>query len=257
MTWILGSIDPLLILNLRPHETAKSMWEYLKKVYHHDHSARRFQLETDLAAYSQGTLSVQEYFCGFQNLWAEFSDIVYADVSAESLSVVQAVHEVSKRDQFLMKLRPKFESIRSNLMHRDPSPSLDMCYGALLREEQRLLTQSSLPQENAVTYAAQGKGRVRDMRTVQCYSCKDYGHIAAHCAKKFCNYYKQKGHIIKECPTRPQNRPVNAYHATATGHTSDGVDYHSIREAVDTRVISLPHVSSDLQIVDVFTKTMT
>jgi hypothetical protein len=35
------------------------------------------------------------------------------------------------------------------------------------------------------------------------------------------------------------------------------VDCHSIREALDTRVISLPHVSTDLQIVDVFTKVMT
>jgi hypothetical protein len=35
------------------------------------------------------------------------------------------------------------------------------------------------------------------------------------------------------------------------------VDCHSIREAVDTRVISLPHVSTNLQIVDVFTKAMT
>ncbi|XP_058075833.1 uncharacterized protein LOC131224330 [Magnolia sinica] len=154
MTWILGSIDPLLILNLRPHKMTKSMWEYLKKVYHHNHSTQRFQLENDLAAYSQGTLFVQEYFCDFQNLWAEFSDIVYADVSIESLSAVQVVHKVCKRDQFLMKLRPEFESIRSNLMHRDPSPSLDVCFGALLREEQCLLTQSSLPQENAIAYAA-------------------------------------------------------------------------------------------------------
>jgi hypothetical protein len=35
------------------------------------------------------------------------------------------------------------------------------------------------------------------------------------------------------------------------------VDCHSIREALDTRVISLPHVSTDLQIADVFTKAMT
>lgn len=34
------------------------------------------------------------------------------------------------------------------------------------------------------------------------------------------------------------------------------VDSHSIREAVDRRVITLPHVSSDLQIADVFTKSM-
>jgi len=32
------------------------------------------------------------------------------------------------------------------------------------------------------------------------------------------------------------------------------IDYHSIRKVVDTRVISLPHVSTNLQIADVFTK---
>ena len=35
------------------------------------------------------------------------------------------------------------------------------------------------------------------------------------------------------------------------------VDCHSIREALDTCVISLPHVSTYLQIADVFTKAMT
>jgi len=35
------------------------------------------------------------------------------------------------------------------------------------------------------------------------------------------------------------------------------VNCHSIQEAVDTHVISLPHISTDLQIVDVFTKLMT
>jgi hypothetical protein len=39
-----------------------------------------------------------------------------------------------------MKLPPEFEATRSNLMNRDPSPSLDVCFGELLHEEQRLLT---------------------------------------------------------------------------------------------------------------------
>ena len=34
------------------------------------------------------------------------------------------------------------------------------------------------------------------------------------------------------------------------------VDCHSIRKAVDTHVISLPHIFTDLQIADVFTKSM-
>jgi hypothetical protein len=118
--------------------------------------------------------------------------------------------------QFLIKLRPEFEVTRSNLMNRDPSPSLDVCFGELLREEQRLLTQATFQQDsnsNPVAYAAYGKGKGKDMHKVQCFSCKEYGHIAANCAKKSCNYCKKQGHFIKECPTRPQNCQATAYQA--------------------------------------------
>ncbi|KAG6713515.1 hypothetical protein I3842_05G157000 [Carya illinoinensis] len=47
----------------------------------------------------------------------------------------KAVHEQSKRDQFLIKLRLEFEATRSNLINRDPVPSLDVCFGELLHEE--------------------------------------------------------------------------------------------------------------------------
>jgi hypothetical protein len=64
----------------------------LLKVYHQDNTAR-FQLEYEIASYTRGNLSIQEYFSGFQNLWGEFSDMVYAMMPATSLSDVQVVHE--------------------------------------------------------------------------------------------------------------------------------------------------------------------
>ncbi|KAJ0084938.1 hypothetical protein Patl1_30072 [Pistacia atlantica] len=186
MTWILGSVDPIIVLNLRPYKTAKSMWEYLKKVYNQDNIAQPSQLEYEISR-----------------------------VPEDSLSIVQEIHAQSKRDQFLMKLRPEFEATRSNLMNRNPVPSLDICFGELLREEQRLTTQATYQHDkmisNAVAYAAQGKGKGRDMRNVQCFICKEYGHIATNCTRKFCNYCKKPRHIIKECPTRPQNRQANAH----------------------------------------------
>ena len=69
------------------------------------------------------------------------------------------------KDKFLMKLRSDFESVRSNLMNRDLSPSLDVCFREFLREEQRPVTPKALKNDNDVTVAftAQGKGNDRDM----------------------------------------------------------------------------------------------
>lgn len=33
MSWILSSVDPHFIFNLRSHKTAKDMWDYLKKMH--------------------------------------------------------------------------------------------------------------------------------------------------------------------------------------------------------------------------------
>ena len=66
--------------------------------------------------YSQRGLSLQDYFSVFQNLWAEITDIVYAIIRSESLSIIQGVLEQSKRDQSLMKLGSDFEILCSNLM---------------------------------------------------------------------------------------------------------------------------------------------
>ncbi|KAG6521505.1 hypothetical protein ZIOFF_018626 [Zingiber officinale] len=194
------------------------MWDYLKRIYHQDNTARRFQLELEIGNLSQGDLSIEQYYSGFLNLWGEYSNIIYAKVPKEALASIQAIHEVNKRDQFLMKLRSDFDVARAGLLNRNPVPSLDICLGELLREEQRLATQAvlgaSLEKSTVinVAYAAQGRNRGKDQ--LQCYSCKEFGHIARNCSKKFCNYCKQHGHIIKECPTRPENRRTQAFQAT-------------------------------------------
>lgn len=165
VSWILASIESHMVNNLRSFSTAKQMWDYLRRVYHQENAARRFQLELEISTFSQGNLSIEQYYSGFINLWSEYSGILYSKVSKEALAGLQAVHEDSKRDQFLMKLRPEFEIARAGLLNRDPIPSLDICLGELLREEQRMATQTIMsgsketPDLVTLAYAAQGKNR--------------------------------------------------------------------------------------------------
>ncbi|KAA8517851.1 hypothetical protein F0562_015326 [Nyssa sinensis] len=59
-------------------------------------------------------------------------------VSKEALVALHAVHSESQRDQFLMKLRPEFESARAGLINRTPVPSLeaeddpDLCHSVIV-----------------------------------------------------------------------------------------------------------------------------
>ena len=96
MTRSLSSVEPHLVLNLRPYKTDAAMWNYLHTVYNQDNSAKRFQLEYEMTNFTQGSLSIEEYFSGFQTLWTDYSDIVYANVPATALFVVQAVHVTNK-----------------------------------------------------------------------------------------------------------------------------------------------------------------
>jgi len=97
MTWILSSVEPHLVLNLRPYKIVVIMWNYLNKVYNQNNITQRFQFEYEMANFTQGSLSIEEYFSSFQNLWANYSDIVYGNVSAIALFIIQALHETSKR----------------------------------------------------------------------------------------------------------------------------------------------------------------
>ena len=105
-------------------------------------------------------------------------------------------------------------------MNCPPVPSLDACLSELLHKEQRIVTQAAIEHRAIVSapvslaYATQGRHTGRDMRVVQCFSCKAFGHIARDCHKKFCNYCKKQGHIISACPIRPERKQGTAYHAS-------------------------------------------
>ena len=93
-----------------------------------------------------------------------------------------------------MKLRPEFEFSRVGLLDRNLVPSLETRLSELLREEQRMAIQAvvgSFKETSEVVnvaYVDQGKNRGNGQ--MQCYSCKEFEHIARNCGKKFCNYCK-------------------------------------------------------------------
>ncbi|KAG6527597.1 hypothetical protein ZIOFF_009720 [Zingiber officinale] len=59
---------------------AKEMWDYLKRIYHQDNTARRFQLDLEISNFSQDDLSIEQYYSRFLNLWSEYFGIIYSKI---------------------------------------------------------------------------------------------------------------------------------------------------------------------------------
>ncbi|RDX98973.1 hypothetical protein CR513_18052, partial [Mucuna pruriens] len=74
ITWILGSIEPHMVSNLRSFST----------------------LELEIGNFSQENFSIEQYYSRFLNFWSEYSDIVNAKVPQVALSTIQIVHEERK-----------------------------------------------------------------------------------------------------------------------------------------------------------------
>lgn len=89
------------------------------------------------------TIITQHFLpCGL-NTWT-----LHAYVTGDMLGGIQKIHKISQRDQFLMKLRPEFENVPSNLMSWQPSPSLETCLNDILWEE-RQVTQAHLTHQSS------------------------------------------------------------------------------------------------------------
>ena len=223
-------MEPHIIANLWTHRSAQSMWNYLKKVYHQDNDARPFQLEHMIAMFQHGSLSIQDYYSAFFTLWHEYTNLVTADVPSVALSTIQNLHKTSQRDQFLMKLRSEYESVRSSLLNRSPIPFLDICFGELLREEQRLTTQAIFEQSHGsfetttMAYAAQGLGSPVTSNNLQCLYCKEYGHIVVNCPKKILFLLQEKRPYYE----RMSYPPLESSSPSISYFCSSSSDFYSI-----------------------------
>ncbi|EEF33173.1 conserved hypothetical protein [Ricinus communis] len=83
MSWILRSMEPSILLNLKPYKTSREMWGYLKKFTTKATQHDGFNWKSNWVNSVKG---------------ADYNDIVCASIPPEGLIAIQSVHETSKHD---------------------------------------------------------------------------------------------------------------------------------------------------------------
>ncbi|CAN1120809.1 hypothetical protein LINPERHAP2_LOCUS421 [Linum perenne] len=247
--WIVRSVDPAIALTLRTFTCAADVWLHLKNTYYQINTSRVFEVEYEIARLMQGDMDINSLHLAAKTLWTE-QDILSSSLltSTASAEIRQERHR-SRVLQFLMKLRPEFESVRSQLIQVNIT-DMETVLGDLSRAETRLKTQAHIDGRSlngGFVFAAQsGRPSYNQTRPnfsgytptsprppssfmsptkLKCRHCGENGHVVGTCRKRnFCNYCKKPGHIITECRKRAfrnnTNQPFSGGYSSHSGHGS-------------------------------------
>ena len=74
VSWIINCISPKIATSMMYHKTAKEVWKKLQTMFSQGNGPRIYQLQKDLASFSQGELSVSDYFTSLSILWDEIQN---------------------------------------------------------------------------------------------------------------------------------------------------------------------------------------
>ena len=96
ITWINNFVELSIGVQLAKYDTAKEIWDHLKRLYVQSNFAKHYQLESDIRALKQSSMTIQEFYSAMTNLWDQL-----ALMESPELKVVKAYID-QRNEQFLV-----------------------------------------------------------------------------------------------------------------------------------------------------------
>ncbi|XP_078441459.1 uncharacterized protein LOC144711354 [Wolffia australiana] len=139
LSWMLRSMTPEMRRDFLYCDTVKEMWDDIQKYSEEQsHDWRIYELNVQATQARQGTDNVLQYSSKLKAVWREI-DYLWPTHNPQS---VERQYILKQRlFTFLMGLNPTYESVRSQLLHREKLPSLE----ELLEQSDRQRVDCVLP----------------------------------------------------------------------------------------------------------------
>ena len=149
---ICQTVTPGIRSQIADLPTAHAMWAYLARRYCVSSQAQIYTLYQALSGLQQGDESVDQFYSRFCELWRQVDALSPPECPTHAVAPTttcapcarRSRHEESRRlYDFLMRLRPEFESCRAQLLHSPTAHTLDEAFALVLAEETRLRASST------------------------------------------------------------------------------------------------------------------
>lgn len=155
------------------------------------------RIKAEIATCRQHGLSIETYYGKLMQLWTSLADFRQTkNCSCNIGGVLEREREEDRLHEFLKGLDESiYGSVKSNLLSRDPLPSLDEAYNVLLQDEDSKYTSRVLDEKtetmahvvrtnqnftSAVVSSGSFMSREERMK-LHCSSCGRNGHLASNC----------------------------------------------------------------------------
>ncbi|CAL1409609.1 unnamed protein product [Linum trigynum] len=184
--WILRSLAPDIGQSVLWLDSAVEVWRDLSERFSIADLVRIADLQDEVFALKQGSMSVSEFFTKLRVLWDEL--MTYRPIRSCSCVPKCSCAEYARSDQiirFLRGLGEDFESVRSSILLMDPLPPINKVFSTIVQFERQNRV-SIAANSNPLACAVQNtqfKAHSQSKRPI-CSFCGLTGHTVDKCFKK-------------------------------------------------------------------------
>ena len=142
MSWLIGSMESTIGQGYYMFDTAEAIWKAVAHTYSKTGNDEHvYAIRMKLRATIQGDLSVGEYYATLCRLWQELDHFqeYQPDCAKDKTAYMKSIDKERVMD-FLGGLNDTLDVVRSQVLSRDPFPSVREAYHAVDREETRRRT---------------------------------------------------------------------------------------------------------------------
>ncbi|KAJ0927068.1 putative retrotransposon gag domain, retrotransposon Copia-like protein [Helianthus annuus] len=189
LTWLLNSVSEELYLGQVFSKLASEVWTDLKESFYRVDGSIVYDLYKKINCVSQSGTPVAEYYNKLTTMWKQFDAMLHLPTcSCQAAKDFNDFTTLIKLMQFLMGLDDVYQSVRTNLLTREPLPTVKVAFSIISREESHRLSSGGSKPQN-VSFVSKPNQVVDQRRrnnrntntSLKCTHCNMLGHTIDRC----------------------------------------------------------------------------